>query len=180
MPKAIARANARSLPADRLRGRLVAAVDRLISALDALDAPEEDIEDNRDAEAFADDAEPSLGSTNMVDHNAAWQNTFSDTDLELDEGESGIADADGFAEQTKGEPSLGSLDAEIDQDRAWHPAIHAVADGEATQTLDDFGSSGVSGPEWLAREARQQQTRADLQAFLERRQSSTTEGRASQ
>ena len=171
-----ARARQYIVPAD-LRRRIERAVERLITTLDSFDIPDADLEDNKDAEAFADDEEPSLGATNMVDQNAAWQNTFSDTDIELDEGESGIADADGLVEQTVGEPSLGAT-VDIDQRVSWAEPAFGVTDGEAQGTSDDLGRSGVSGQDWLAREARQAKTRADLQAFLERRQSSTTGERA--
>jgi hypothetical protein len=56
-----------------LRRRLEAAIDRLIAALDALDAPDIDREDSHDMEAVFDDAEPSLGSTSDVDQRIAWR-----------------------------------------------------------------------------------------------------------
>ena len=195
-----ARARQYIVPAD-LRRRIERAVERLITTLDAFNAPDEDIEDGHDAEAFADDEEPSLGATHGMGQLNTWgaqnraasvhgedleydSDSVADCDLEDgvdredDPAESGIADHAGFVEQTVGEPSLGSLDAEIDQRLAWHPAIDAVTDGEAQETADEFGRSGVSGPEWLAREARQKQTRAELRALLQRRQSPTAEGRA--
>lgn len=76
-----------------LRRRIERAVERLIAALDALDTPDEDLEDGNDAEAEAD--EPDLGATTAIDQTTAWSR-----DRELDEAElSGIGDEDGYHEQ---------------------------------------------------------------------------------
>jgi hypothetical protein len=170
MPNAMLRAKARTMPDDnrQLRARLAAAAERIIIALDALDAPEEDLEDGHDAEEEI--AEPSLGSTNDVHQEAAWQNTYRDADLEHDDAELiGIGDEDGLKEQTVGEPSLGATD-DVDQRIAWgRDRASFVIDGEATGTVEDIELAGLSEESWKARRVRQEQTRADLRVLLHRR-----------
>lgn len=65
------RARPAPVPAD-LRRRLEAAIDRLIAAVDASDAADEDMEDGHDAEEEFD--EPSLGATEALDQRSAWRN----------------------------------------------------------------------------------------------------------
>ena len=90
MPQTTLRANARTMPTPRrapghitpaMRARMETAVERLLATLDAFDAVAEDLEEGCDAEAYADDAEPSLGATHGLDQNAAW---FSDGGAVLD------------------------------------------------------------------------------------------------
>jgi len=77
-------------------------VEEMIAALDLM-SDDPDIEDDNPGEENGDE-EPSLGSTQMMNQ-ARWSeghNTPWDADRELDPGESGIADADGLAEQRGG------------------------------------------------------------------------------
>ena len=77
MPNATVRANARTLPTGipdtmRLRRRLAEAAERIIAALDALDAPDDDLEDGHDREEDRADFEPSLGATVDFNQGVAW------------------------------------------------------------------------------------------------------------
>jgi hypothetical protein len=81
----------------RLRKRIELAVERLISALDVLDSPTEDLEEETDAEEP--DGEPSLGATLDVDQEAAWRGST----LCGDDGERERDDSDH-------EPALGALE----------------------------------------------------------------------
>ena len=56
----------------RLRRRLADAAERIIAALDALDTPQEDLEDGHDREEDRADFEPSLGATADLDQGVAW------------------------------------------------------------------------------------------------------------
>ena len=134
MPNATVRATATGLPTDtRLRARLAAAAERIIAALDALDAPDEDLEDGLDAE-------PSLGVGVAYDP-VTGATTFPGDDREDDPAESGIADYDGYIEQLVGEPSLGAT-LDVDQRVAWGvDRLRGALDGEAEGTADDLRKS---------------------------------------
>lgn len=188
MPNATVRANAKTLPDDtlRLRSRLAEAAERIIAALDALDAPEMDREDDDPAEESA-DAEPSLGSTNHRNQAKAWNASFAGDDLEFegdnvaecdledthdredDPAESGIGDIDGYREQIVGEPEFGST-LDFDQRIAWGADRAATALGEeATGTEDDLQDRGHDEEAWKARRAASDNAHAQLQAVLQRR-----------
>ncbi len=167
-----------------LRRKLEAAVERLIATLDALDAPDEDLEEGHDAEAFADDAEPNLGSTNHKDQSKATNTYFGGDDLEFegetvaecdledghdredDPAESGIADDDGYREQLVGEPSLGATQ-KVDQRVAWRSG-GGVFDGEASGTEDDLASSRTADA-WKADRAAVDQAREQLHGIARRK-----------
>jgi hypothetical protein len=181
MPTAALRANARTMPGDTrlLRARLAAAAERIIAALDALDAPEEDREDGFDAEEEI--GEPSLGSTGDMHQDVAWATTCSDADLEHDDAElSGIADEGGYGEQLAGEPSLGAT-LDLDQRVAWGPdrlASAYVVDGEATGTVDDIAVDGLDEKLWSAQRALLDQTRRELAAIVQRQRAPAEQGAA--
>ena len=98
-----------------LRRRMELAVEQLIGALDAIDAPSEDMEDG-DEDVTGEDNEPSLGSFDrMIDQSKSWHQRcgawWPGIDCELDNSDdedsdpaeesevSGIGDRDGLAEQ---------------------------------------------------------------------------------
>jgi hypothetical protein len=81
MPQTNLRASATAMPdATRLRARLAAAAERIIAALDALDAPDADLEHDDAELGIADDdgrieqlvGEPDLGATHDTDQRTAW------------------------------------------------------------------------------------------------------------
>ena len=187
MPQAILRANAAALPNTlHLRRRLAEAAERIIDALDALDAPEMDREDDDPAEESG-DLEPTLGSTNHRNQAKAWNASFPGDDLEYEGGdiaecdledshdreddpaESGIGDIDGYREQIVGEPEFGST-LDFDQRIAWGADRAATALGEeASGTEDDLQDRGHGEEAWKARRAASDNARAQLQAVLQRR-----------
>jgi hypothetical protein len=93
----------------KLRRRIERAVERLITALDALDAPAEDLEETDPPEGPDPDAEPSLGS-NTNTYQGAWA-TGSADDREDEH--------DGAEPSEDGEPLLGSFDRMTDQRKSW-------------------------------------------------------------
>jgi hypothetical protein len=83
------------------------------------------------------DREPSLG-WHGGNHGGPVVTCCDDLDREEDDAEMGIGDADGLAEQTTGEPSLGSFDRMTNQEKSWKQRFnssnwHAGNDAE----LDD-------------------------------------------
>jgi hypothetical protein len=120
----------------RLRRRVAVAAERIIAALDALDAPQMDREDDDPAEDGADE-EPSLGWPEQGKIGVYHYN--SGDDIEEDPAELGIADGGGLCEQTVGEPSLGAT-LDIDQRIAWLKPEGFLEDAEATGTEDDIRS----------------------------------------
>ncbi len=164
-----------------IRRKLEAAVERLVATLDA---PDEDLEEEHVAEAFTDDAEPSLGSTNHKDQSKAWNVSFGGDDFEFerntvaecdlkdghdredDPAESGIGADDGYREQLVGEPSLG-VTLEVDQRVAWRSG-GGVFDGEASGTEDDLASSRTADV-WKADRAAVDQAREQLRGIARRK-----------
>ena len=108
----------------KLRARIETAVEKLISALDTLDAPTQDDEDGGDDEPEADD-EPSLGaiethsnsysSDQDGNRNCSGDQTVwargTDDDRE--------GEYDGAEQEDDSEPSLGSFDRMTDQSKSW-------------------------------------------------------------
>lgn len=105
----------------KLRARIEATVQRMIDALDTFDALTADLEEDDpggagDGEDDEDnnDGEPSLGWSNTGHHGTNTDDREDDAG-----GEGGIGDDGGLAEQTTGEPSLGSFDRMVDQRKSW-------------------------------------------------------------
>lgn len=89
-----------------LRARIAVAVERLIEALDALDAPDEDLEPEGNDEPDEGE-ERSLGWTSTTDQTSrAWRAGLTDHTPDLE------------GEHDGSEPSIGSGDGYIDQ-RLW-------------------------------------------------------------
>ena len=94
-----------------LRRRMELAVEQLIAALDAIDAPFEDMEDS-DEDVTGEDDEPSLGSFDrFIDQTKSWHQRcgcwWPGIDCELDnadreDSDTGIGDNDRLLEQTGG------------------------------------------------------------------------------
>jgi hypothetical protein len=167
--------------------RLAAAAERIIAALDALEAPEEDLEDDDPAEEGG-DMEPSLGATNHPNQAKAWNSsgwagddaefdgdTVADPDLEdghdreHDEAElSGIGDLDGYQEQLVGEPSLGAT-LDVDQRVAWGAdRVSGIDDGEMTGTAEDLASH-KSAETWQADRAAADSACDQVRAIVRRK-----------
>lgn len=120
-----------------MRQRIEAAIERMIEALDAIDAPGEDREEEEEGDGYADD-EPSLGAPEQIGQPGAWGLNCGDrSDLtegedlegdELDNSEAceleicGESDVDGMGQATvDDEPSLGSLDRRMNQTKWARP-----------------------------------------------------------
>lgn len=89
-----------------LRARIAVAVERLIEALDALDAPDEDLEPEGNDEPDGGE-EQSLGWTSTTDQaSRAWRAGLNDWTADLE------------CEHDGSEPSIGSGDGYVDQ-RLW-------------------------------------------------------------
>lgn len=97
---------------------------------------------NIDREADNADKEPCLGSLAAQEWQSQeqWARGGSD-DRETDPAESGIADQGGLAEQTGGEPSMGSFDNMIDQTKAWR-----THDGPSAWWACDESEVGANSP----------------------------------
>jgi hypothetical protein len=101
----------RAIDDDKLRARIERAVERLLNALDALDAPAEDLEETDPPEGPDPDAEPSLGSSTSVSQETlAWASGSAD-DREDEH--------DGTEPDEDGEPILGSFDRMTNQTKSW-------------------------------------------------------------
>lgn len=128
----------RQSPEAKLRARIERAVDRLLLALDALDAVAEDLEE-------AGDAEPSLAARDVGDMGTqeAWDagdrrdhEDDAGDNPESDDAELGIADKDALDLERDGEPALGSFDRLIDQGHSWRTRDgFEPADSEVDPTL---------------------------------------------
>lgn len=104
------------------------------------------------------DNEPSLGSVGFASERAYQPNWAAggSHDREADDGENGIADVDGLAEQTTGEPSLGSFDRMLNQEKSWRqhegPSCAWVvtdaeqddADNEDSDPAEECEPSGIA------------------------------------
>ena len=124
----------------RLCARMERAVERLIAAMDALDAPIEDLEEDADVEEDT-DLEPSLGSVGSLSEFASqegWARGGDNGDLETnieDDPQMDTAEIDekgdgGGPAIADAEPSLGSTHS-MDQRQAWQPPHTWFDDAEA-------------------------------------------------
>ncbi len=106
----------------KLRARIEAAVEQMIAALDAIDAPLEDAEEDDPGEAEP-DGEPGLGSTEAMNQEHGWKpphcwnmrddDEMDDADSEPECEDEG-ADHDGREPDVDAEPDLGwTIDGEL-------------------------------------------------------------------
>jgi hypothetical protein len=116
-----------------MRQRIEVAIDRMIEALDALDAPMEDAEpedeggdDDLEGDGDPDD-EPSLGASDSVDQVGAWSAKNNTCDEREDENEHCDSNGYGTADD---EPSLGSLDRRMNQLRWGNVDVRSWHDGQ--------------------------------------------------
>jgi hypothetical protein len=128
----------------RLRDEAAAEVERLLAFLDATE-PDPDLEEGDEGGGDINDephdgdfdSEPSLAFPGAASGTGGTQHHGNASDLE-DDNDSGIADDGGLAEQTTGEPTLGSFDRLMNQQHGWQQRFgpgtwHAGPDTE----LDD-------------------------------------------
>lgn len=134
-----------------LRARMERAVERLLAALDAIDALDADIEPQGDEE-------PSLGAPER--HPSLFMpdrsNTGHQLDWALSDGRELEDEHDGREpDESDAEPELGAT-VDLDQETAWAPAAGWVDDGEpalaSTAAEDARGCHAVTDPDADGRE----------------------------
>ena len=129
----------------RVKAKMEAAIEKLLSALDALDAPEEDKEPD-DADEENGDLEPSLAFPGAASGTNGTYHHGNSEDLE-DNDDSGIGDLDGLTEQTNGEPDLGSFDRMLDQTKSYRQRelfTHVWPDAEQDDADAEDGDTGIA------------------------------------
>jgi hypothetical protein len=131
------------------------AQDRIETLLAFLDVttPDPDREPAEDAEPDV-DGEPGLSALESL-YQGAWA-AGGTQDREGDPAEDGIADSDGLAEQTVGEPSLGSFDRLTNQVHAWQLkdrwSDNMDAELDTADREPSLGSVTSSQPELMSQE----------------------------
>jgi hypothetical protein len=146
IPKPKVRRRLRKLDA-AMRRRIETAIDQMIDALDALDAPQEDLEDDdpggtrEKGSGLEEDDEPSLGSTEAFSHVTAWKVSSIQVAYGYCDGELTLGRRDAFWNQTFRPAAFGSL---VDQIEAEHDGCEPDCDDE--DGGDDEPSLGSSEP----------------------------------
>ena len=140
-----------------LRAKMSKAVERLLAALDALDAVNEDLEEESDDDTVN---EPSLGWT-LTGNQTARQFYGNGSDLEHEhdgrEPDHDNEDDDPAEDEDASEPSLGSFDRMTDQTKSWRSTAEAtfVASDCEADVSDKEPSLGSVGSCWNGRDQTQ-------------------------
>lgn len=121
-----------------LRGRMVEAIERLLVALDALDAVTEDLEDDAGAEPVGDD-EPTFG----------WSDQETRTGRYTMRGDSQTSDleSDNDCDREDDDPAGGDINDEPHDEESDEPSLGALADGDEPRSQISWASGDLSDRE---------------------------------
>lgn len=161
-PSVRRRRSPRPIYPGELRQRMEDALERLLAALDALEAPQEDMEEDDDPGVHGGsgetcDDEASLGATEGLNQARTWEatpNAGAAIDLEADDGDNEEDDDPGGdindepqLDESDKEPSLGATHA-VNQEDAWRGECGVLGGGQDLEEEHD----GCE-PEWDAEPA---------------------------